>query len=70
MMSHLCNRCVREFLIMERTWFAFCLPSKSGVTTWFLRGPRGSNTLALVLQRGLGKSADPLIPQEKIGGVF
>jgi hypothetical protein len=29
---HLCNRCVREFLILARTWFAFGLPSKSGVT--------------------------------------
>jgi hypothetical protein len=33
MMSHLCNRCVRELLILARTWFAFGLPSKSGVTT-------------------------------------
>jgi hypothetical protein len=29
---HLCNHCVREFLILKRTWFAFGLPSKSGVT--------------------------------------
>jgi hypothetical protein len=36
MMSHLCNRCVREFLIVARTWFAFGLPSKPGVT-----GPDG-----------------------------
>jgi hypothetical protein len=26
----LCNRCVREFLILTRTWFAFGLPSKTG----------------------------------------
>ena len=32
MMSHLCNRCVREFLILARTRFAFGLPSKPGVT--------------------------------------
>jgi hypothetical protein len=32
MMSHLCNRCVRELLILARTWFAFGLPSKLGVT--------------------------------------
>jgi hypothetical protein len=32
MMSHLCNRCVREFFILTRTWFAFGLPSKTGVT--------------------------------------
>jgi hypothetical protein len=31
MMSHLCNRCVREFLILACTWFAFGLPSKLGV---------------------------------------
>jgi hypothetical protein len=32
MMSHLCNRCVRELLILACTWFAFGLPSKPGVT--------------------------------------
>jgi hypothetical protein len=26
----LCNRCVREFLILARTWFTFGLPSKIG----------------------------------------
>jgi hypothetical protein len=26
----LCNYCVRELLIMARTWFAFSLPSKTG----------------------------------------
>jgi hypothetical protein len=31
-MSHLCNRCLCEFLILARTWFAFGLPSKPGVT--------------------------------------
>jgi hypothetical protein len=31
-MSRLCNRCVREFLILTRTWFVFGLPSKPGVT--------------------------------------
>ena len=30
MMSHLCNHCVCEFLILARTWFAFGLPSKTG----------------------------------------
>jgi hypothetical protein len=30
MMSHLCNRYVREFIILARTWFAFGLPSKTG----------------------------------------
>jgi hypothetical protein len=32
-MSHLCNRHVREFLILARTWFAFGLPSKTGCDT-------------------------------------
>jgi hypothetical protein len=32
MISHLCNRCVHELLILTRTWFAFGLPSKPGVT--------------------------------------
>jgi hypothetical protein len=31
MMSHLCNRYVREFLILARTWVAFGLPSKNRV---------------------------------------
>jgi hypothetical protein len=35
------------------------------VSTWFLQGPRGSDTLARVLQQGLGKSADSLIPQRR-----
>jgi hypothetical protein len=39
MMSHLCNRCVREFLILARTWFAFGLPSKTGCD----RTPRSRN---------------------------
>jgi hypothetical protein len=26
----LCNRCVREFLILARTWFTFGLPSRTG----------------------------------------
>ena len=30
MMSHLCNRYVRELLILARTWFTFGLPSKTG----------------------------------------
>jgi hypothetical protein len=30
MMSMLCNCCVRELLILARTWFAFGLPSETG----------------------------------------
>jgi hypothetical protein len=33
MMSMLCNCCVRELLILARTWFAFNLPSKTGCDT-------------------------------------
>jgi hypothetical protein len=33
MMSHFCNRCVREFLILARTWFAFGLPAKTRCDT-------------------------------------
>jgi hypothetical protein len=29
MMSMLCNCCVRELLILARTWFTFGLPSKT-----------------------------------------
>jgi hypothetical protein len=29
-MSMLCNCCVRELLILARTWFTFGLPSKTG----------------------------------------
>jgi hypothetical protein len=33
MMFMLCNCCVRELLILARTWFAFGLPSKTGCDT-------------------------------------
>jgi hypothetical protein len=36
----LCNRCVREFLILARTWFAFGLPSKTGCDTVWHRTVR------------------------------
>jgi hypothetical protein len=44
MMSHLCNPCVREFLILARTWFVFGLPLKPGVIgrpRWGRRGRGG-----------------------------
>ena len=34
MMIHLCNRCVREFLILARTLITFGLPSKPSVTDY------------------------------------
>jgi hypothetical protein len=39
MMSMLCNCCVRELLILARTWFAFGLPSKTGCDSY--EGPSG-----------------------------
>jgi hypothetical protein len=34
MMSHLCNRYVRELLILAHTWFAFGVPSKTGCDSY------------------------------------
>jgi hypothetical protein len=42
MMSMLCNCCVRELLILARTWFAFGLPSKTGCDTTIGAGAVGS----------------------------
>jgi hypothetical protein len=36
------------------------------VSTWFLRGPRGSDTIAWVLRRELVESSDSSIPREKL----
>jgi hypothetical protein len=36
----LCNHCVREFLILARTWFAFGLPSKTGCDTFTLKNDK------------------------------
>jgi hypothetical protein len=47
-MSHLCNRRVREFLILARTWFAFGLPSKTGCDNrWTPLGPTLFTTLII-----------------------
>jgi hypothetical protein len=39
----LCNCCVREFMILACTWFAFGLPSKTGCDTivgaYIVEGP-------------------------------
>jgi hypothetical protein len=47
MMSMLCNCCVRELLILTRTWFAFGLPSKTGCDSlpWFVNIEGIENTL-------------------------
>jgi hypothetical protein len=46
-MSHLCNRRVREFLILARTWFAFGLPSKTGCDNHTLLKVNRGNVLLL-----------------------
>jgi hypothetical protein len=55
MMSHLCNRCVRELLILARTWFVFGLPSKPGVTKTPWEGPF---IIAKILKPGTYKLAN------------
>jgi hypothetical protein len=54
-MSHLCNRCVREFLILARTWFAFGLPSKPSVTF-----SRGQTRLAMALTQLIQRFRGPM----------
>jgi hypothetical protein len=51
----LCNRCVREFLILTRTWFAFGLPSKTGCDTNFL--PTCPETMFHIIVSGGYKSS-------------
>jgi hypothetical protein len=57
MMSMLCNCCVRELLILARTWFAFGLPSKTGCDTKTARPrpprPDQLNSPPLILLVGL-----------------
>jgi hypothetical protein len=49
----LCNRCVREFPILARTWFAFGLPSKTGCDTKWSHGMAYDNTRNIdVAKRG------------------
>jgi hypothetical protein len=60
MMSHLCNRCVHELLILARTWFAFGLPSKSGVTISEVMRHSG-----LVVQEGVTAEDTPNVEAEQ-----
>jgi hypothetical protein len=46
MMSMLCNCCVRELLILARTWFAFGLPSKTECDTWARQRSAGGTGLS------------------------
>jgi hypothetical protein len=57
MMSHLCNRCVREFLILARTWFAFGLPSKTGCD---ISGIRAVLTVGPLAESSIGRFKDLL----------
>jgi hypothetical protein len=64
MMSHLCNRRVRELLILARTWFAFGLPSETGcdrrgAPTW--RGCMLTAWLFALSPAGLGESGGMLV---------
>jgi hypothetical protein len=63
MMSMLCNCCVRELLIMARTWFAFGLPSKTGCDSRegveAAEGSRGGR------RWGLGRACPPGRGQER-----
>jgi hypothetical protein len=49
-MSHLCNRCIREFLILARTWFAFDLSFKTGYDS-----PAPQSHSRKTLPKGTGK---------------
>jgi transposase InsO family protein len=55
MMSMLCNCCVRELLILARTWFAFGLPSKIECDTIVSdRGPQFVSKFWEELHKSLG----------------
>jgi hypothetical protein len=57
-MSHLCNRRVRELLILARTWFAFGLPSKPGVTDKVEKIRLGNNRHMITCERQLAVEID------------
>jgi hypothetical protein len=61
----LCNHCVREFLILARTWFAFGLPSKTGCDTILL----GACTVCPGLQSELAERDARIALLEKASSV-
>ena len=61
-----CQACER-FWAIHRDGVSKNQPVES---TWSLRGPRGSKTLARVLQRGLVESGDSPIPRQNIAEHF
>jgi len=57
----------------ERLWAIHrdgVLKNQPEESTWSLRGPRGSKTLARVLQQGLVGSGDSPIPRQNIAEPF
>jgi len=57
-----CQACER-FWVIHRDGVSKNQPVES---TWSLHGPRGSKTLARVLQRGLVGSGDSPVPRQNI----
>jgi hypothetical protein len=55
----LCNCCVRELLILARTWFAFGLPSKTGCDTILTEDTHESVIFIPFLIRGLALPISP-----------
>jgi hypothetical protein len=45
LMFKLCNRCVRGFLILARTWFTFSMPSKIRCDTGKLDTASGEHSI-------------------------
>jgi hypothetical protein len=59
MMSMLCNCCVRELLILARTWFAFGLPSKTGCDSYSLQRWSDDRSTATSHPRRSGNTLRP-----------
>jgi hypothetical protein len=62
-MSMLCNCCVRELLILARTWFAFGLPSKTGCDNHDAQEGGGVNWAFLKNQQQLNPKHEPNFTQ-------
>ena len=61
----LCNCCVRELLILARTWFAFGLPSKPGVT--IREEPEAEHHLRVEKARGSLRSYSTEVLGPRVG---
>jgi hypothetical protein len=57
----LCNRCVREFLIPTRIWFAFFLPSKTGLDNALVRFLQDNEDIPQTVRREVSQD---LVPHE------